>query len=79
MTANDPPVVIECPGWQRLSERPYQREMVAHSSSDDGLTPEELNRDKRKTNTSNTLDETRLFMTDSYINGNEERKNENIF
>ncbi|KAH3737728.1 uncharacterized protein LOC127851702 [Dreissena polymorpha] len=24
MTANDPPVVIECPGWQPFSERPYE-------------------------------------------------------
>ena len=45
MTANDPPVVIECPGWQMFSKRQHPRETASLSSSDDGPAPEDLNND----------------------------------
>ncbi|XP_052239916.1 uncharacterized protein LOC127850700 isoform X2 [Dreissena polymorpha] len=77
MTANDPPVVIECPGWQRFSERPYLRDTVLHSSPNDCLSPEELNNDKEKKSTSNTIDEAHLIATQ--MNDHEAGKVDNIF
>ncbi|KAH3737729.1 uncharacterized protein LOC127850673 [Dreissena polymorpha] len=78
MTANDPPVVIECPGWQRFSKRQHPRETASLSSSDDGLAPEDLNNDNENKSTINTIDETRSYVNDIKMKNYDEGNVDNI-